>query len=498
MTIRKHANNFTTTLNGGISDSDTTLVLNSVVGVPSIGTGEEVRITIYSGSNYEIIILTEDASSPTFNSVTRGAEGSTAQAWVNGSSVMISDTANSYDRKQDQVATAGEEIDFGAADSFEIPNGASPTVDAAGELALDTSITDYSQGHLVYYDGTTAMQVIALAASDLTTPTDEYVISYDATTDKFTLVAQSGGGGGLADVVDDTTPQLGGNLDLNTFVIGTSGTNYHIGFSGGAPYIRGQSSTYQMDITNNGQRFNVGSSVYVDIKDTGFKVNALPADFSTASLLYIPFGTSPTVFTNGNIAIDTSVTDWSHGILQYYSGEKMGVVAMPDAQFTSPTDGYVVAYNATNDEFELVSPSGGSEGPAFIATRSSNQSVSSATYTKAQISTEVVDTDSNYDPTTNYRFTPTTAGKYQLNIVVTCATSTALASFEAHIYKNGASLAVCRSVNFSGTAGNIGFPLSIIDTANGSSDYYEVYLFQGSGAPLNFYDMYFSGAYLRS
>lgn len=35
----------------------------------------------------------------------------------------------------------------------------------------------------------------------------------------------------------------------------------------------------------------------------------------------------------------------------------MGVVAMPIGQFTSPTNGYVVAYNATNDEFELVAQS---------------------------------------------------------------------------------------------------------------------------------------------
>jgi hypothetical protein len=43
----------------------------------------------------------------------------------------------------------------------------------------------------------------------------------------------------------------------------------------------------------------------------------------------------------------------------YYGGEEMGVVAMPIAQFTGPTDGYVVAYNATNDEFELVAAGSG-------------------------------------------------------------------------------------------------------------------------------------------
>lgn len=44
---------------------------------------------------------------------------------------------------------------------------------------------------------------------------DNYVLTYDNGTGKISLEASAGGGGGLADVVDDTTPQLGGNLDVN-------------------------------------------------------------------------------------------------------------------------------------------------------------------------------------------------------------------------------------------------------------------------------------------
>ena len=82
-------------------------------------------------------------------------------------------------------------------------------------------------------------------------------------------------------------------------------------------------------------------------------------DFGGAGSLEIPNSATPTVNADGEIAIDTTVTDFSTGIMKYYGGEEMGVVAMPIAQFTSPTDGYVVAYNATNDEFELVAQSGG-------------------------------------------------------------------------------------------------------------------------------------------
>ena len=58
---------------------------------------------------------------------------------------------------------------------------------------------------------------------------DGKVLSYQASTGKFIGVTNSGeggGGGGLSDVVSDTTPQLGGNLDVNGKNInGTGGIN---------------------------------------------------------------------------------------------------------------------------------------------------------------------------------------------------------------------------------------------------------------------------------
>jgi len=49
--------------------------------------------------------------------------------------------------------------------------------------------------------------------------------------------------------------------------------------------------------------------------------------------------------------------------------------------------------------------------PSFAARRNSNQSISNNTETKIACDQEVFDTDSAYDNSTNYRFTPQTAGK---------------------------------------------------------------------------------------
>lgn len=77
------------------------------------------------------------------------------------------------------------------------------------------------------------------------------------------------------------------------------------------------------------------------------------AHLFNAATMRIPLSATPTMAADGDFAIDTTVTNWSHGILKYYDGEEMGVVAMPITQFTSPTDNYVVTYNASTDEFEL-------------------------------------------------------------------------------------------------------------------------------------------------
>ncbi|MCP4475407.1 MAG: hypothetical protein GY821_12745 [Gammaproteobacteria bacterium] len=78
------------------------------------------------------------------------------------------------------------------------------------------------------------------------------------------------------------------------------------------------------------------------------------AHLFNGATMRIPLSANPTMSADGDFAIDTVVADFSHGVLKYYDGEEVGVVSMPIAQFTSPTDGHVVSYNATNDEFELV------------------------------------------------------------------------------------------------------------------------------------------------
>ena len=132
-------------------------------------------------------------------------------------------------------------------------------------------------------------------------------------------------------------------------------------------------------------------------------------------------------------------------------------------------------------------------GPAFSAYQSVQQTgIANGVFTKVQLQTEVFDTNNNFDKDVNYRFTPTVAGYY--SIVGTCAFGAA--GIIATIYKNGSEYA-------RGGQGSLNQSVaSTILYCNGSTDYVELYVYQGSGSPqsLNIGTVYtcFSGCLVRA
>jgi len=84
---------------------------------------------------------------------------------------------------------------------------------SAGYSSTDTT---YTAGSGLELHGTT-FEVGVSGANILATnsPTDNFVPSYDSATGKFTWVVNAGGGGGINNVVEDSSPQLGGDLDAN-------------------------------------------------------------------------------------------------------------------------------------------------------------------------------------------------------------------------------------------------------------------------------------------
>jgi hypothetical protein len=123
---------------------------------------------------------------------------------------------------------------------------------------------------------------------------------------------------------------------------------------------------------------------------------------------------------------------------------------------------------------------GGTNTPLILVIRNSNQSFSTSTFTKLELSTEIYDTNNNFDPTTNYRFTPTVAGKYYLSASANIlGGSNNITDGRIAIYKNGAILVASYNILFNANQDLRHYEATIntIDEANGSSDYYEVFVF---------------------
>lgn len=122
-------------------------------------------------------------------------------------------------------------------------------------------------------------------------------------------------------------------------------------------------------------------------------------------------------------------------------------------------------------------------GPAFSAYRSSSQSITGGAYTKVQFDTEQFDTASCYDNATNYRFTPNVAGYYQF--LSTVDVGAANNRYTGYLYKNGSSF--IQGVNIVGNGTNSqGVTLSCIAYANGSTDYFEIYVQGNNSATLGY------------
>jgi len=115
-----------------------------------------------------------------------------------------------------------------------------------------------------------------------------------------------------------------------------------------------------------------------------------------------------------------------------------------------------------------------SSGPAFSVTLSANQNLTSGVTTKIQFNTEQFDTDNCFDPTTNYRFTPTKAGYYQINATHNVEDTGAGSSPISWIYKNGAAYT---NVCYQSPAGDCLESAGVVMYLNGSTDYVECYAY---------------------
>lgn len=117
--------------------------------------------------------------------------------------------------------------------------------------------------------------------------------------------------------------------------------------------------------------------------------------------------------------------------------------------------------------------------PAFRAYSSSTQNIAVTIATKMVVNTKTptfnwFDTNNNYDAVTNYRFTPTISGYYQVNSNGYAQTVTLGNGIQFFIFKNGSQY----GIGSTGSANTNNYAYSTVSTLvylNGSTDYIECY-----------------------
>jgi hypothetical protein len=227
------------------------------------------------------------------------------------------------------------------------------------------------------------------------------------------------------------------------------------------------------------------------VKDGATAIEGL-GDAIDASLLDLKGGTTGQVLAKASgTDMDFSWVTDATGIPATIFDAKGDLIAATAADTASRlavgTNGQVLTADSTTAT-GLKWALDGNAGASFGVKLSGVQTVTANTWTKVTFNSEDWDTDSSFDSSTNYRFTPTVAGYYQFNLNLMSSGST-----QGAFYKNGSNgRLIVNNVLNAPAAGSTIFYL------NGSSDYVEAYV-NSTGTTIynSANEVYFSGSMIR-
>ena len=176
------------------------------------------------------------------------------------------------------------------------------------------------------------------------------------------------------------------------------------------------------------------------------------------------------------------------------TGNASGTGTFTIASPNSSTDRTLTLPDNSGTVLTTATPGVPVNGPAFRAFNSGTQSVANVTNTKLVCNTETFDTAGAFDSTTDYRFTPQTAGYYQVNIAGYGFPSV-VGVVGMKLFKNGNEYAKVEVPNSNTGPQPSGSSLVYL---NGSTDYIEIYAFQNSGGNLTMGASEFSASMVRA
>ena len=299
-------------------------------------------------------------------------------------------------------------------------------------------------------------------------------------------------------------PITGNFIKLDTISVVNGQAAYTMQYNS-ANYV--PASANHMIVSLNGIIQNPGSSYTISAHQITFASNLVTGDVidfimvlgdvlnigtpSDNTVTNDKLATAPTIISKGagsdSGAIKLNCENNSHGVTikgPPHSAAQSYTLTLPS---TAPVANKVLQ---TDGSGNLSFADAGGNAPAFMANRSANIAVTNNARNKVQCDTEIFDSGGQYDNSTNYRFTPTTAGKYYVfgNAFLIAGGNSTVQWILNEIWKNGTSgTRISGSTDFRANNGNSGsnYVGAILDM-NGSSDYVELYSYPGvsSGTPV--------------
>lgn len=97
-------------------------------------------------------------------------------------------------------------VNYGGATTLEIINSASPTVSSQGEVAVDTSFTNFT-GMMTYYDGSSQYYVPSIPIANLST-TNSDIVTYNSSNSEFEMTTPASTNGILVQYTNGSSTSL--------------------------------------------------------------------------------------------------------------------------------------------------------------------------------------------------------------------------------------------------------------------------------------------------
>lgn len=463
------ANNFSTTLNGAITAIATSMTLTSVTGFPAVGGGDTCQVTLDDGAgNIEIVTATAIAGSVI--TITRAQEGTTGFAFADLDPVEIRDTALLYTdvlASDESPALIGP-LDASASGAYVGFGGSSSTtaycLNHSGNVPVLRGAANYwytfTSSSCDYQAGTSWYKV-QLHNSNGFSVTTNNVVRIQANNSGVQFGAT---GARITHIIDDDSMATASAVTLAT----SESLKAYVdaGGGGGAPEGTAVLSTGEVGGTKFLREDGDGTCSWQNATST-----FTPSSTDTL--------TNKTIDANGtgNSISNIDIADLANGtdgeLITWDASGAPAAVAVGTAGHVLTSGGAGVA-----PTFQVNAAGGGFVG--FRGERATAQTVASGSYVKVQLNSEAYDTEGDFDPTTNYRHTPSVAGYWQY---IACTSMDGVAAdkyLATAIYKNGSS--DTETILYTSATQYPYVQASTVINMNGSTDYVELYVQHNHGS----------------